>query len=147
MPENITVLQVNFCNPLSDEHRFAQDLTASGGTFHVTHDYVFAQNLTVRYDRSFINLYVAPGDSVFLTIDGSKLQQHHNDAIVFSGDNSEINEQLFRWTEYAYRLSIPEFNPAASPDEYLQSIRQCFDAMRDTIAAFAQRNTMNDFVK
>ncbi|MDR1673184.1 MAG: hypothetical protein LBS09_06985, partial [Bacteroidales bacterium] len=35
MPENSTVIQVNFCDPLSDEHRFAQDLTTSDGTFCV----------------------------------------------------------------------------------------------------------------
>jgi hypothetical protein len=74
MLENSTVLLVNFCNPLSDEFRFSQDLTVSDGAFHVAHDYVFAQNLTVRYDNFFINFYVAPGDSVFLTIDGPKLQ-------------------------------------------------------------------------
>jgi thiol-disulfide isomerase/thioredoxin len=147
MPENATVIQVNFCDPLSDEHRFAQDLTTSAGTFRVTHDYVFAQNLAIRYDRSFINLYVAPGDSVFLTINGLKFQQHPDDAVTFSGDNAEINEQLFRWTAYSYNLPVPEFNPAAPPAEYLQSIGQCFDAMQDTIAAYARRNEMNDFVK
>jgi thiol-disulfide isomerase/thioredoxin len=147
MAENATVLLVNFCNPLSEEQRFAQDLAASNGTFHVAHDYVFAQNLSISYDRSFINLYVAPGDSVFLTIDGLKFQQHSSDAVTFSGDNAKINGQLFRWAKYAYQLPIPQFNTAAPPDEYLHSVGQCFGAMQDTIAAYAQRNEMNDFVK
>ncbi|MDR1584335.1 MAG: TlpA family protein disulfide reductase [Prevotellaceae bacterium] len=148
IPENSTVVQINFCNPLSDKRRFAQDLTTSGGTFCTTHDYVFAQNITIRYERSFINLYVVPGDSVFVTIDGLKFQQCQNDAIVFSGDNAEINEQLSRWVDYSYKkLPVPEFNPSASPDKYLQSIKQCFDVMQDTIAAYAQRNEMNDFMK
>jgi hypothetical protein len=148
MPENSTSLIVNFCDPLSEEFRFAQDLTKSDGAFCVAHDYVFAQNITVRYDDSFINLYVVPGDSVFVTIDGSKLQQRQKDAVVFSGDHAEISEQLFLWTNYAYnRLPIPEFNPAAPPAEYLQSVKQCFSAIQDSIAAYSQRNEMNDFVK
>ncbi|MDR1680894.1 MAG: thioredoxin family protein [Prevotellaceae bacterium] len=128
MPENATVIQVNFCDPLSDEHRFAQDLTTSAGTFRVVHDYVFAQNLSIRYDRSFINLYVAPGDSVFLTIDGLKFQQHPGDAVTFSGDNAEINEQLFRWTAYFYHLPVPEFNPAGKEVVF---INLCLDSSSD----------------
>ncbi|MDR3095226.1 MAG: TlpA family protein disulfide reductase [Bacteroidales bacterium] len=146
LSENSTVLLVNFCDPLSDVQRFAQDLIASSGSFHVVHDYVFAQNLTIRYKNTYINVYVAPGDSVFLTIDASKFQ-HPTDAVTFSGDNAQINGQLFRWTEYVYHLPMPEFNPAAAPDEYLQSIQQCISAMRDTIEAYSQRNEMSDFLK
>jgi thiol-disulfide isomerase/thioredoxin len=148
MLENATVIQVNFCDPLSDERRFAQDLTVSDGTFHVTHDYVFAQNITLRYDRSFINVYVVPGDSIFVTIDASKLQQHPDDAVIFSGDNIEICAQLFRWTDYAYnKIPIPDFNPTAAPAEYLSIVEQFFNAVQDTIAVYAQHNEMNDFVK
>jgi thiol-disulfide isomerase/thioredoxin len=142
-----SVILVNFCDPLSEEKRFAQDLTISSGEFHVAHEYVFEQNLTIRYNNSFINLYIVPGDSVYLTIDGSKLSQNPGDAVVFSGDRAQINEQLFRWTNYAYKLPIPEFNPSAAPDECLQSIKQCFSAIQDTIDAYAQRHVMSDFVK
>jgi hypothetical protein len=148
MPGNSTSLVVNFCDPLSEEFRFAQDLTTSDGAFCVAHDYVFAQNITVRYGNSFVNLYVAPGDSVFVTIDGSKFQQSPKDAVVFSGDHADVSEQLFRWTCYAYnRLPIPEFNDAAPPDEYVQSIKECLLVIQDSIAAYAQRNEMSDFVK
>ena len=148
MPENSTALVVNFCDPLSDRHRFAQDLTTSDGAFCVAHDYVFAQNISIRYDNSFINLYIAPGDSVFVTIDGSKFHQSPKDAVVFSGDHADIREQLFRWTSYAYnRLPIPDFDPAAPPAEYVQSVKECLLAIHDSIAAYAQHNEMNDFVK
>ncbi|MDR2026879.1 MAG: TlpA family protein disulfide reductase [Prevotellaceae bacterium] len=148
MPENSTSLVVNFCDPLSEEFRFAQDLTTSGGSFCVAHDYVFAQNISIRYGHSFVNLYVAPGDSVFVTIDGSNFQQHPRDAVVFSGDHAEISEQLFRWTCYAYnRWPIPDFNHAAPPAEYVQSIKQYLRVIQDSIAAYAQHNEMNDFVK
>ncbi|MDR3367087.1 MAG: TlpA family protein disulfide reductase, partial [Prevotellaceae bacterium] len=147
MPENSTSILVNFCDPLSERQRFAQDLAASGGTFHVAHNYVFAQNLSILYDNSFINLYVAPGDSVFVAIDGSKFRQRPSDAVIFSGSNAALNEQLFRWTAYAYQLPIPDFNPAAPPAEYLSGVRQCIGAMQDTIAAYARRSEMNDFVR
>jgi thiol-disulfide isomerase/thioredoxin len=148
MLENSTSLLVNFCDPLSERYRVAQDLATSSGTFCVTHDYVFAQNITIQYDDSFINVYIVPGDSVFVTIDGAKFRQHKDDAVVFSGNNAEICEQLFRWTNYAYEaLSTPGFNPAASPAEYLSSVKQFLNAMQDTIALYAQHNEMNDFVK
>ncbi|MDR0582227.1 MAG: TlpA family protein disulfide reductase [Prevotellaceae bacterium] len=148
MPANATTLLVTFADPLSEERQTVQDLTLSDGAFCVAHDYVFAQNLAIQYDHTFINLYVAPGDSVFVTIDGSKFQQSPESALIFSGDNAEINEQLSRWSYYAYEeLPTPRFNPAAPPAEYLQSIKQCLHAMQDTIAAYAQRNGMNDFVK
>jgi thiol-disulfide isomerase/thioredoxin len=147
MPGNATTLLINFCDPLSDEYRLAQDLTASSGAFYFVHDYVFAQNITLRYGNSFINLYVVPGDSIFAIIDGSKLQQRQKEAVVFSGDHAEINEQLFRWTDYAYRWPIPEFDPATPPAEYLQNIKHSFSVMQDTIAAYARRNEMSDFVK
>jgi thiol-disulfide isomerase/thioredoxin len=148
MPENSTSLVVNFCDPLSDRHRFAQDLTTSAGAFCVAHDYVFAQNISIRYDNSYINVYVVPGDSVFVTINGSKFHRSLKDAVVFSGDHAEISQQLFRWTCYAYnRLPIPEFNAAAPPDEYVQSVKECLLVIQDSIAAYAQCNEMNDFVK
>jgi thiol-disulfide isomerase/thioredoxin len=148
MPEHSTSLVVNFCDPLSDRHRFAQDLTTSAGAFCVARDYVFAQNITVRYGNSFINLYVVPGDSVFVAIDGSTFHRSLKDAVVFSGDHAEINQQLFPWTCYAYNeLPIPEFNDAAPPDEYLQSIKEYLLVIKDSIVAYAQRNEMNDFVK
>ncbi|MDR0711695.1 MAG: TlpA family protein disulfide reductase [Prevotellaceae bacterium] len=147
MPENATSLVVGFCDPLSEEFRFAQDLTKSDGTFCVAHDYVFAQNIAISYGNASITLFVAPGDSVFVTIDGAKYHESKKDAVVFSGDHAQISEQLVRWMEYAYKLPVPKFNPAAPPAEYLQSVEQSFRAMQDTIAAYAQRNEMNDFVK
>jgi thiol-disulfide isomerase/thioredoxin len=147
MVENSTVLLVNFCNPLSEEYRRACDLTRSAGAFHVTHDYVFAQNLTIRYDNSFINFYIAPGDSVYLTIDGEKLQRNQDDAVIFSGSRARVNEQLSRWTAYTYKLPLPNLNPAASPADYLQGIKQSLDAIRDTIEAYARREGMDEFVK
>jgi thiol-disulfide isomerase/thioredoxin len=113
----------------------------------VAHDYPFAQNLILQYDQASINVYIVPGDSVFITIDAAKLHQHPDDAIAFSGDNARVNEQLFRWTSYASTLPIPDFNPAATPDVYLASIKQCFSAMQDTIAAYARREKTSDFVR
>ncbi|MDR1863942.1 MAG: TlpA family protein disulfide reductase, partial [Bacteroidales bacterium] len=120
---------------------------STDGRFFVAHDYVFAQNLTITYDDMFINFYVSPGDSVCITIDGSKFRQHQSDAVAFSGDNAQINEQLSRWANYASNLKIPQFNPGAPPAEYLNAVEQIFDAMQDTIDAYSKRHEMNDFVK
>lgn len=141
-----SVIQVNYCDPLSDESRFAQDLSLSGGNFHTAHDYAFAQNITLRYAGRFINLFVRPGDSVFVAIDAAKIEHAPLNAVSFSGDNAQINRELFGWTTYAYGSigrvlqAIPEGDPASA-------LKQNFAAARDSIDAYAARTGMGEFVK
>ena len=130
------VVLINYCDYLSDERRFAPNLTESNGYFQTEHEYLFAQNLTIRFGNRFINLFVHPGDSVFVTIDANEVRQNFNSAVTFSGDNSKLNKELFPWHNYSSQLfnqNIPQFDNNASPEDFLASIKREFDKAQDTI--------------
>lgn len=143
--EETGVITVNYCDPLSNERKFAQNLSESNGYFQVEHDYTFSQNLTLSFARKFINIFVHPGDSIFVTIDAN---EDFKDGITFSGDNSELNKELFLWTDYSYPIlnwDIQlEFN---SPDELLASLKREFQKSKDSISAYSERENMSVFLK
>jgi len=75
--DNAHLLVLNYCNPFSDKNRFTQDLIESNGRFHIEHEYVFAQHITMRFANKFINLFVHPGDSIFVSIDANEIQSNY----------------------------------------------------------------------
>lgn len=141
------VLVVNYCDPLSDEHRFAQSLAESDGCFHVQHEYVFPQNLTIRLANRFVNVFVFPGDSLFVNIDAGKIATNQENAVEFAGRNAELNRELFQWTARSYGHSEFLFDENASPSVFLASVKRNFQAAKDTIEAYSQRTAMSDFMK
>jgi len=145
--EAANVVVVNFCDPLSEENRFAQNLTESEGAFHTEHAYAFAQNITIRFANGFVNLFVHPGDSVFVHIDGAKVNDDFINAVTFSGDNAERNEELFRWTRNSYKGGVPQFDYNAPPEVFLASVQQKLDVARDSVEAYAERTKASDFLR
>lgn len=147
MPGDASVLVVNYCSPLGGELQDAFNLKVLGGDFVAEHDYAFPQNVTIRYAQHFINLFIQPGDSVFVHIDGNLIGSDTGQAVRFSGDNAEVNNQLFQWTHYSYSLPNPVFTEPYSPDTYIEEMSRALLVMQDTIKAYAGRNPMNEFVK
>ncbi|NDV83613.1 TlpA disulfide reductase family protein [Bacteroides sp. 51] len=149
--ENFTddknVLIINYCDPLSDEHQSAQNLKESAGYFHAEHEYIFGQNITIRYANQFINLFVSPGDSVFVTIDASKVKTEFNHAVTFSGAGATTNKELFLWTNHIYNKIPLKFDNQASPDNYIKSIEQTLSIIQDSIQSYDRRNHLSDFMK
>lgn len=145
--DNNANVMVNYCDPLSDESRFTQDLRQSDGSFHTEHDYVFAQNITIRFAERFINLFVNPGDSVFVTIDASCMADDPASAVSFSGDNAQSNHELYGWTLYSFEQPSAKLDLTAPQEELLAALKRNFDAARDSIDAYAARTGMSDFVK
>jgi len=149
------VLVVNYMNPLSDEVRFAQNLTESNGYFHTEHDYVFAQDITIHFGNRFISLFVRPGDSIFVNIDASELQHRFENAVTFSGDNWEQNREVFLWTIFSPAHSPKMIQQIVSnidvdndsPEVFLSKLEQAFNDVKDTINAFSERMNMSDFLK
>ena len=148
--DDANALVVHYCNNFSDENLFAQNLTGSNGHFLTEHEYLFAQNLTIRFANKFITVFVHPGDSIFVTIDANEIQHNFNKAVTFAGNNSEFNEELFLWYNYSSHLfnqNLPQFDVNASPEELLESIRQNFDSAQDLITTYSERTGMSDFLK
>ena len=148
--DNAHVLTVNYCNPLSDERSHAQNLIESNGRFYAQHEYVFAQNLTIRFANKFINLFVHPGDSLFISIDANEITHNFNNAVTFSGDHSNLNKELFLWTSYWYGVSNQypqQIDYNASPADFLVSVKRNFDKAQDSIKAYSKRTNISDFLK
>jgi thiol-disulfide isomerase/thioredoxin len=144
------VVLINYCDYLSDKRRFAPNLTETNGFFQTEHEYLFAQNITIRFTNRFINLFVHPGDSVFVTIDANEIQHNFNNAVTFSGDNSKLNKELFVWHNYSSQLfnqNIPQFDNNASPKDFLASVMREFDKAQDTIKAYSKRIGMSVFLE
>lgn len=140
------VLTVNFCDPF-DDRQSAQAFKETDGYFHVEYDYIFSQNLTILYENRFINFFINPGDSVFITIDAEKMNAEIEDAVQFSGDNAELNREMFLWTTYAYKVNFPE--PAADVfhNDFLATIKEKMKSVNDTMEAYSKNNKMSKFMK
>ena len=144
------IVLINYCDNFSEERRFAPSLTESNGYFQTEHKYVFAQNITIRIGNRFINLFIHPGDSVFVTIDANEIQHNYNNAVIFSGDNSTLNKELFLWHNYSSHLinqNIPKFDNNALPEDFLASVKREFNKAQDSINAYSERTGMSDFLK
>ena len=145
--DNANALVVYFCNPLSDEEQFVQSLIKSKGCFQAEHEYIFAQNLTIRFAGRSINLFVHPGDSVFVSIDGAKIESDFANAVTFSGDNSKLNKELYLWCDYSYNTIPTLFDYYASPEDFLASVKKTFDIAQDSIRAYAKKNGMSNSLR
>ena len=134
------VFVFNYCDPLSTLNRHTQKLDESEGAFHVEHDYVFAQNVTMRVGSEWVHLFVTPGDSIFVRIDARDM------SFEFSGDGAERNRELNDWMEYA-DYSYMNFNADASSEEFQAALRADFAAARERIDEYAARTGMSGFMK
>lgn len=117
----------NFLNPFIrlrksaafDEH----NLLASSG------EMIFTQNMTIQYNNTFINLYVQPGDSVHLQIDGALLKNKNFEWLSISGDHATESTQVNLWHHYFSRYTGKAFQQAGSlttmKDSAVQEYARC----------------------
>ncbi|MCD8179145.1 MAG: TlpA family protein disulfide reductase [Tannerellaceae bacterium] len=138
----MNALIVNYCDPVQDD-RYGTDLSASNGLFKAIHYYTFPRNLTIRYNNQFINVYINPGDSVFVTIDGEMLNIDPQQAVTFSGSNADVKQQIYQWTTHIYKQPIP-YPEEDSAEERLAFLKQQVAIIQDTLNAFSQRVPMSE---
>jgi thiol-disulfide isomerase/thioredoxin len=146
--DNANTITVFDWNPLSEGGRFLQNLSESNGYFRAEHEYVFAQNLSILFANQFINLFVHPGDSVFISIDADKIPHDFANAITFSGNNAELNKELFLWTNYSYPILNFDIElDYTSPETLLASLKREFERAQEAINLYSERVGMSDFLK
>lgn len=144
-----TTIRVNLCDPLEDFSSPTVQLGKTGWIFHIEHDYLFGQNLTVYYHNQFINLYVEPGDSIFIRIDAKELAANRplDQAVQFSGDRAEVSRQIMNWCNYSYaKLPYPEFQSDMNSEQIQATLYANLNLRRDSLDAYASRNLMDKFV-
>lgn len=117
------VLGFNFLNPFENVRK---NVTLdSRSRFSIKGRMRFAQNMTIAYNDTFINLYVAPGDSVHIDIDAALLDKSDFQWLKISGDHAQLSSQLnllhdaiskLPYKKYDYSVSVPVMLDAVKND-------------------------------
>lgn len=99
----------------------------------------FPHSFTVNYNRrNFINVFAAPGDSIYMDIDPSTYPL----TVTFSGDNEEINQQydpaFQHITSFLYSVNLPPDTVAL--EKYMPIFTKYVKEGRDSIDNYARRH-------
>jgi thiol-disulfide isomerase/thioredoxin len=140
--EGVTnVAVVNYCDPFDDlVARYTQRLDRSGGAFCTDHDYVFAQNITLRAGDRWVNLFITPGDSVFVRIDARTGNAE------ISGDGAERSREIDDWMKHVGGKGA-RFDTDVPSEKFVAQIEADFAEARKRIDAYADSTGMSDFVR
>lgn len=136
------VLTVLFCDPTIESSKVRNVFRISENrNFHAEVNIFFAQNTTIKYDNTFYNLFLSPGDSIYIKIDHS--QGDICKQIVFSGNNAELNNQFTPFVHYLYRLIQPNnVNIKTSKADAIASFKRYMKTMGDSIDSYAKTNEL-----
>ena len=104
----------------------------------------YPHTFTVNYNQNFINVFAAPGDSIYMDIDASTLPL----SVSFSGDHEEINQQYDRAFQHmqSYYRSVNLPSDTVAFDEYMPIFKEYISQGRDSIACYAQKHNLSDEV-
>ncbi len=138
-----------YFNDMLFEAAHTVDLGSTGGAFETASICCFAQNHTVKLGNgSFINVFLNPGDSIFVHVDGALAGKDLAGAVALSGDNTEINGQLLEWTlKGGLYGRAHELNNDAAPEEFRKELAQTLDDARRYIDTYAERAGMGEFMR
>ena len=152
--EDPDVVVWNLCDPIVNE-RIGQRL-ADDGSFRFETDGITCLHNATLVCGDFINLFVAPGDSVHLTIDAAKMRTGEPGAVRFGGAHAAESAQLYAIIDYLYsRLySYPEpLNVNGTPQAVIAQIKERTGQASDSLDVYMQRKgivlnpTVKDFVR
>ena len=141
MPHTIVLIE---CDP-SDKS--VRDLCEFDSNLSFCHKIPFSypHTFTVNYNRgNFINVFAAPGDSIYMDIDGSTSPL----AVTFSGDHSDINNQYDAGfqdlSRSQYSVKLPSDTVAL--EEYMPVFMNYVREGRDHIDSYAKKHNLSDEV-
>lgn len=105
----------------------------------------YPHTFTVNYNQSnFINVFAAPGDSIYMDIDASATPL----SVSFSGDHEDINRQyncaFQHMQSYYWSVNLPSDTVAF--DEYMPIFKEYIRQGRDSIACYARVHNLSDEV-
>lgn len=135
----------NFLNPFIrarksaafDEHK---RLMSSG-------EMIFAQNMTIQYNNTFINLFVQPGDSVHLLIDGALLKNKNFEWLSITGDHATESTQLNRWHHYFSSYTSKIFQHTSSVTAMRDSARLEYAHCLEILNKYDKQHALLPIVK
>jgi len=138
------VLGVNFLNPFNNTRKSAE--IDSQMQFAVQENMLFTQNMTLAYNNTFINLYVVPGDSIHLVIDGTLLNTPNFKWLTISGDHARISTQLNLLHYYLSRLPHQKYSYALSAPDMLTEAKKDYSYYLTVINDYATRYNIDPII-
>ena len=149
--DDLTVIQWNICDPFCDDREWTR-LSKEGHFLMESDDISLLHNMTLRYD-SFINFFAQPGDSIHILIDAKKLKAGDADAIYFSGDRADDNNEQYKYYDYIMNIiSADYYNPInldVQPKLLIAQLNERLDKYKDSLASYdkSQNMTMSENLK
>lgn len=136
---------LNFLNPFIKGRKSAA--FNQEGQLSSSEDMIFTQNMTIQYNKGFINLYVQPGDSVHLQIDGTLLDQPGFKWLSITGDHARISTQLNQWHYYFSTGTSKTFDLSVSPQAMLDSVKEYYTQCLSLLDKYTGQHDLDPVVK
>lgn len=138
-------IKFNFCNPLIPE---SQSVQINGdGEFIAKEFMIYTQNMTVNYFNYFINLYVEPGDSIFLTIDAMLLDKPNYAWLTIGGDHALLSTQLNLCTNFMYNIPGHSNNLELAPQAMVRAVKQDYDQYLEALTKYVAEYKIDPIVE
>jgi thiol-disulfide isomerase/thioredoxin len=132
----------NFLNPFIRARKSAS--FEESNQVKMSEEMLFKQNMTVQYNGTFINLVVNPGDSIHLSIDGSKLTKGKFEWLSINGDNAALSTEVNQWHRYFSINHFKNFGKASSIKDMTDSVRLCYQQYVHVLDSFSKSSGMSE---
>ncbi|HEX2848161.1 MAG TPA: TlpA disulfide reductase family protein [Chitinophagaceae bacterium] len=138
-------MALNFLNPFIKGRKSAAFNQA--GWLSSSEEMLFTHNMTIQYNNVFINLYVQPGDSVHLQINGAFINEPDFKWLSISGDHAHISTQLNKWHRYFSTNIYKKFDLSVSLPTMLDSVRNSYAQCISILEEYAKQHNLDPIVK
>lgn len=132
-------LIINECDFSEKSARIFVELD-SAGCFNVNVPFSSGHTFTIVYERTFINAYAEPGDTIHIDVDASVSPL----AFRLSGDHGELNEELAHAHEALEIYSGMNLPPSDTPlDEYMPAFQAIVNEKQSIIDNYIAANSLS----
>ncbi|MEG0725372.1 MAG: TlpA disulfide reductase family protein [Mucinivorans sp.] len=133
------VMTVNFCDPLSENDKIAVRMGADG-SFVAEYPMYFDQNITIAYGGKFVNVFLAPADSIFVTFDMSKFRGGDLSGVTFSGSKARHNNLFAPFVDFLYSLPPAKLDLSLEPSAMVAQIQKAVCRTMDTVKIYSENH-------
>lgn len=146
-PDSPQVITVIFCDPFQKEDRVAIRMDSTG-TFSASFPMFCAHDMTISYNRRFINLFATPGDTLTVDIDAAEFQKNYTAAVTFGGDHAELNSLLYPSMDFQLNsMKYPTLYLQLSKDDFIRQVKAVIDSSWAPVASYLEQQPKNRYSK
>lgn len=133
-------LVINECDHSQKSVRMFVELD-SVGSFDVKVPFSSGHTFTIVYERTFVNAYAEPGDSIHIDIDASVSPF----SFTMSGDHDKLNNELAHALAALYKIyydiNLP--SPNSPLDEYMPAFKDVVKDKQNAVDAYVDANGLS----